>query len=85
MILPEMNSISAPSLTSIFYASSLWVFGMMVILFHRSGIQVIGTMIAIIGFCTLILYNQIFLSLTLLVSGLLFHSCGRLLMHMKRR
>lgn len=69
----------------LFYCAVLWVFGMLVMIFHRSGLQVLGAVIASIGIITLIFNSHILLALCLLLFGFLVHSCGRLLMHLKRR
>jgi len=69
----------------LFYASSLWVLGILIILYHRAGIQLLGTMIASIGLLALLLNTRFFLSLSLLALGLILHSCGRLILYMKRR
>jgi hypothetical protein len=69
----------------LFYCAILWVIGMLVMLYHRSGLQVIGGVIACIGMITLLFNSHIILALCLLIFGFFLHSCGRLLMYLRRR
>ncbi len=85
MILHTMTSSSGPGMWDIFMPACLWVASMMVVLFHRSGIQVLGITIACIGLLTLLVYGKIVIPCSMLIFGLIVHTCGRLLLHYRRR
>jgi hypothetical protein len=74
-----------PGITGIVTCAVLWVLGMMIVLFHRAGLQVIGAFIAIAGVITLLTHSQVLLSTGLMFFGLLIHGFGRLLFHLRRR
>ncbi len=69
----------------LFYAASIWVIAMMIILYHRAGIQLIGIAIALIGFFAMLLEVKFFLALSLFALGILVHSFGRMLVNLRRR
>lgn len=85
MISTDIVTSHGPGLWNLSLASFLWVFSMLVILLHRAGIQIIGAVIALIGFCTLLIHSRIYLSLTLFLIGFLVHGFGRILFNLKRR
>lgn len=85
MVTVNLSSSAGPGTWSLLLASGLWVFCMLVVLFHRAGIQVLGTGIACLGFLSLLLHNSLFLALSLFVFGVVLHGCGRLLFHLRRR
>ncbi len=85
MIIHAMTSVHGPGMWEIFYPACLWLAGMVVVLFHRSGIQVLGGVIACIGLLTLLVYGKIIIPISLLIFGIIVHTCGRLLLHFRRR
>lgn len=85
MFFDKAASALGPGMWGLFYCAALWVTGMMIMLFHRSGLQVLGGVIVCIGLLTLLINPQVYLALCLLGFGFFVHSCGRLLMHLKRR
>lgn len=85
MLMNGFHASVGPGLASLVYAACIWVGAMMVVLYHRAGIQVIGATIAIVGFAIMLLETRFFLALSLFTVGLLIHSCGRILFNMKRR
>lgn len=85
MFINSIHTSAGPGFASLLYAACIWVAAMMIVLYHRAGIQVIGTIIAILGFAIMILEARFFLAFSLFAIGLLVHSCGRILFNMKRR
>ena len=85
MIVNSLTSAAGPGIYGLLYAACLWVSAMMIVLYHRAGIQVIGTAIASIGFVIMLTNTRFFLALSLFAIGLLVHSCGRILFHLRRR
>lgn len=85
MFIHSMTSSTGPGIFSLLYAASIWMIAMMIILYHRAGIQLIGAIIAIIGFFAMLTDNRFFLALSLFAIGLFVHSCGRILFNLKRK
>ncbi len=85
MIIQEISPSIGPGMWGLFYCSFLWVLGILITLLHRSGLQVVGGVIACIGIVSLLFQVQIVLALTLLTFGFFMHGCGRILMHLRRR
>ncbi len=85
MIVENITQAVGPSSFGMLMSASLWVVSMMIMLVHRSGIQIVGAGVALIGLVSLITADQIILSLLLLALGLFIHSCGRLLLYLRRR
>ena len=79
------NVINGTGHPQLFYAACIWVTAMLIVLYHRAGIQVIGASIALIGFIAMLMDSRFFLALSLFAVGLMVHGCGRLLLHLKRR
>ncbi len=85
MIIEHVTQAYGPGLAATLFSAFVWFFSMLVVLYHRSGMQVIGGAIFFIGLALLIFNTQLFLALNLLFFGFAIHGCGRLLFHMKRR
>ena len=76
---------AGPGIAGVLSGAGLWVVSMWIVLFHRSGIQVVGMAIACIGILMMLLQPQYLLSFSLLVIGFAVHGFGRLLLNLKRR
>lgn len=74
-----------PGFLGIFYCASLWVFTMMIVLFHRAGIQIVGAIIACIGFLSFFIQTHMYIPLFLFALGCGIHWFGRILYHLKKR
>ena len=74
-----------PGLAAIVYGACLWVLGMLVLLFHREGIKVVGLSITLVGVLVLLAHPQILLSCGLIVFGLTLRWFGQMLINLKRR
>lgn len=85
MLINSFYSSAGPNLGSLFYAACIWVSAMMIVLYHRTGIQITGTLIAITGFAIMILEARFYLAISLFAIGILVHSCGRILVNLRRR
>ncbi len=85
MILHPITLAEGVGIANVFYCAFLWLAGMLIVMYHRAGIQVVGASIACIGFILMLLNSRMFLALSLFFIGFLIHSFGRLLMHLKRR
>ncbi|MBN2329599.1 MAG: hypothetical protein JXR73_20830 [Candidatus Omnitrophica bacterium] len=85
MFINSMTTSAGPGIVSLLYAASVWMIAMMIILYHRAGIQLIGTVIALVGFLAMLTDNRFFLALSLFAIGLFVHSCGRILFNLKRK
>ncbi|MBI1388091.1 MAG: hypothetical protein GC154_06555 [bacterium] len=85
MILDNVTQAYGPGMTAVFGSAAVWVSGMLIVLYHRAGLQVLGAAIAFVGFLLMVLNVQILLAASLLAFGFAVHSCGRLLFHLKRR
>lgn len=85
MIIDYVSQSYGPGLNTMLFSAFVWFFSILVVLYHRSGLQVIGGAIFFIGFFLLLADAQPYLSLSLLLIGFGIHGCGRLLFHLKRR
>lgn len=85
MIIEHVTQSYGPGLAAALFSAFLWFFSILVVLYHRAGLQVIGGAIFFIGFFLLLSNTQSYLALNLLLFGFGIHGCGRLLFHMKRR
>ena len=85
MIVNSAVSAIGPGLTGILYCTAIWVFTIFLVLCHRSGIQIVGGMIALIGLISLFIFPYLLFSLTLFFFGCMLHWFGRMLYHIKNR
>ena len=85
MLIHPISITGGLGLIHIVYCAVLWLAGMLLILFHRSGIQVLGALIISIGFFIMVFHSRLHLAMSLMLVGFVLHGIGRLLMHLKRR
>jgi len=85
MLINIMTSTTGPGLGNILISAGLWVITMMIILYKKAGIQLIGTFIILTGLAALLLQSKISASLSLIIAGFLIHCCGRLLLNIRKR
>ncbi len=85
MILDHAALTAGPGIGAILYGATAWVLSMLVVLFHREGIKVVGGTIVFTGFLILLIHPQIILSIGLIAFGLAVHWCGQTLYNLRRR
>lgn len=73
-----------PGLAGIMYCAFLWVLTIFLVLCHRSGIQIVGGMIAFAGFISLLVFPHMLFSLTVFFLGCMLHWFGRMLYTFKK-
>ncbi len=85
MILHPITLSEGPGIVNIIIGALIWMCGMLLIMFHRSGIQLLGLIIIGIGFFLLLFLSQPILAAGLMFIGFVMHGFGRILIHLKKR
>lgn len=85
MIIGPILESGSPAAIGIFAGAGIWLMSMLIVVYHKAGMQVLGAFLAAIGFVMLIANIQIILALSLLTFGFCMHGCGRLLFRLRRR
>ncbi len=85
MILHPISLSDGPETVNVLFGAILWLMGTFLIMFHRSGIQLLGLIIIGIGSVLLIFHSRVFLAVSLIGIGVILHGFGRILYYLRRR
>lgn len=75
------NALTAPALIG----AIVWSCASLILAFHRQGLQLVGTSMALGGFLGIFISSNVVLSFVLMVVGAAIHLFGRFLFHLRNR
>lgn len=85
MIIEHISQPYGPGVLGAIFSAFVWMISMFILLYHRSGMQVVGGLIFFVGLGLLVANAQVYLALPMLLIGFGMHGIGRFIYRMKHR